>query len=90
MDGSVWTHITEVGNTVYRWDFQVRRQQALLLIEFYKRYHSDLWSVKRSRHNDELIGYIKNDLTELTIDRRAVGNGSYENVAVQIEFEVVQ
>lgn len=90
MDGTTWTHITEVGNKTYRWDFQVRRQLGLYFVEFYKLYHSELWSVKRSRHSDELIGYIRNDLSEITMDRRAVGHGSHENVSLSIEFETVQ
>lgn len=87
MDGTIYTYVkSRAGKKKLRWDFQLSRNKALELREFFKAYFGEL--VKITDHDgDYWIGYLINNPFEFTTEGRANGWPGGEQMNVTIDFE---
>ncbi len=87
MDGTLYTYVTSrQGRKAFQWSFEVARNKAIELIEFFNAYFSQALQI--TDHNGDVwVGYIKNNPFELSGAGRAFGWPGNETMQFTIEFE---
>jgi len=87
MDGTLYTYVkSRNGKKKLRWDFELSRNKAMELREFFKAYFGE--AVKITDHDGDVwIGYLINNPFEFATSGRAGGWPGGESMTVTIDFE---
>ena len=89
MDGTIYTTVRKrTQSKLYRYSFTLTRLKSLEFLEFVRIYLGQ--NIRIVWGTLDIVGVIKTNPTELSLDSRAVAAGSLEETKLSLEFETVQ